>query len=143
MIFVLCFRYSLHTACTNCSYIDGCDWVNSECVKSGQIILQPSDPVDHPNCETSTGLSAGQTAGITVGVVAGVTVGVGGAAGLFGAGYLLYRMLNKPPPPEQLPTIDNLDNQAGTDDNPFFQHTEVETHNPMFSGAGDNGIHPL
>jgi hypothetical protein len=131
-----CTRYS---NCTECAKADGCDWLGSSCADSGQVLTSPLEPVDHPDCFPSTGLSAGQTAGITVGIVAGVTVGVGGAAALFGAGYVLYRMLNKPPPPEQLPTIENLDTEAGTDDNPLFHKSEVEMTNPMFSAAGAGG----
>jgi len=125
--------------CPTCAKYDGCDWIGTKCADSGQVLTSPIDQADHPDCFPSTGLSAGETAGITVGIVAGVTVGVGGAAGLFGAGYILYRMLNKPPPPEQLPTIENLDTEAGTDDNPLFHKNEIEMTNPMFSAAGAGG----
>ena len=83
--------------------------------------------------EGGGGLTPGETAGIVIGVIIGVVVGVSALTALAVGAFIIFRMMNKAPAPEQLASQNEVFKETVSKDNAIFVDSVQSVNNELYT----------
>lgn len=83
--------------------------------------------------EGGGGLTPGETAGIVIGAIIGAAIGAAALAALIIGAFIVFRMMNKAPAPEQLTSQTEAFTETVSKDNAIFADPVQSVNNELYT----------